>query len=95
MQVDKPAQSCSDYRPPPPPPHKIPVCLLNREFSIPVSAESSLRLRLDCFAATASPETEPAGPDEEEDEEEVQAEEGHQDVQAVVLVPGELVGVDP
>ncbi|KAF3851351.1 hypothetical protein F7725_013123 [Dissostichus mawsoni] len=43
----------------------------------------------------AHPEAETAGFDEEEYEEQSNSEEEGQDIQAVILVPGEFMGLDP
>ncbi len=45
--------------------------------------------------STAPPEAESAGLDEEQYEEQNNGEEAGQDIQAVILVPGELMGLDP
>lgn len=47
------------------------------------------------LSATAPPEAETAGLDEEEYEEQSNGEEEGQNIQAVILVPGELMGLDP
>lgn len=54
----------------------------------------SLSLCLFLFA-TAPPEAETAGFDEEEHEEQNNGEEKDQNIQAVILVPSEFMGMDP
>lgn len=54
----------------------------------------SLSLSLSLPAA-ASPEAEAAGLDEEECDEQNNGEEEDQNIQAVILVPGEIMGLDP
>lgn len=48
-----------------------------------------------CCCTTASPEAKLTGLDEEECEEHNEGEEEGKNIQAVILVPGELMGLDP
>ncbi|TNN60163.1 putative exonuclease GOR [Liparis tanakae] len=84
-------------------PHKLTLNNLTADYLMRIIQESAashfsqlLSLSLSLFlSSTAPPEAETAGLDEEEYEGQNNGEEEGQDVQAVVLVPGELVGLHP